>query len=80
MATLGKTRLKDLTGGASHTVASHSDTTATGAELETLTDTSNADTLHSHAGGAGGAILLATTYNEAATTGILIGSQYDESA
>ena len=32
-----------------HTVASHSDTTATGAELETLTDTSNADALHSHA-------------------------------
>lgn len=31
-----------------HTVASHSDTTATGAELETLTDTSNADALHVH--------------------------------
>ena len=32
-----------------HTVASHSDTTATGAELETLTDGSNADVLHAHA-------------------------------
>ena len=31
-----------------HTVASHSDTTATGAELETLTDASNADALHTH--------------------------------
>ena len=33
-----------------HTIASHSDTTATGAELETLTDGSNADALHTHAG------------------------------
>jgi len=33
----------------SHTIASHSDTTATGAELETLTDGSNADSLHVHA-------------------------------
>jgi hypothetical protein len=32
-----------------HTVASHSDTTATGTELETLTDGSNADSLHAHA-------------------------------
>ncbi len=32
-----------------HTIASHSDTTATGAELETLTDGSNADGLHAHA-------------------------------
>lgn len=31
-----------------HTIASHSDTTATGAELETLTDGSNADALHTH--------------------------------
>ena len=31
-----------------HTVASHSDTTGTGAELETLTDGSDADSLHSH--------------------------------
>jgi hypothetical protein len=35
---------------AAHTVASHSDTTATGAELDTLTDGSNADALHVHAG------------------------------
>jgi len=33
----------------SHTVVSHSDTTATGAELETLTDGSDADALHAHA-------------------------------
>ena len=32
----------------SHTVASHSDTTATGAELNTLTDNSIANTLHRH--------------------------------
>jgi len=32
----------------SHNVASHSDTTATGAELETLTDNSIANTLHRH--------------------------------
>jgi hypothetical protein len=32
----------------SHTVASHSDTTATGAETETLTDGSNASALHVH--------------------------------
>lgn len=32
-----------------HTIASHSDTTATGAELETLTDGSDADPLHIHA-------------------------------
>ena len=32
----------------SHTVASHSDTSATGAELNTLTDGSNADSLHVH--------------------------------
>jgi len=31
-----------------HTVVSHSDTTATGAELEILTDNSNADPLHFH--------------------------------
>jgi len=33
----------------SHTAASHSDQGATGAELETLTDGSNADALHAHA-------------------------------
>ena len=32
----------------SHTAASHSDQGATGAELETLTDTSDADALHTH--------------------------------
>jgi len=32
-----------------HSVASHDDTTATGTELETLTDGSNADALHDHA-------------------------------
>jgi len=32
----------------SHSIASHSDTTATGAEMETLTDDSMADTLHRH--------------------------------
>lgn len=37
----------------SHTAASHSDQGATGAELETLTDGSNADALHSHAAGGG---------------------------
>jgi hypothetical protein len=41
----------------SHTVASHSDTTATGAELEELTDGSET-TLHSHAGGGGGTTWL----------------------
>ena len=35
---------------AAHTIASHSDTTATGTELETLTDGSNADALHVHTG------------------------------
>jgi len=35
----------------SHTIASHNDTTATGTELETLTDGSNADALHIHSGG-----------------------------
>jgi hypothetical protein len=34
----------------SHTVASHSDTTATGSELETLTNGSDASTLHDHDG------------------------------
>ena len=32
----------------SHTIVSHSDTTATGTELDTLTDNSMADTLHRH--------------------------------
>jgi hypothetical protein len=42
------TALSDAHHAESHTVASHSDTTATGAELETLTDNSFADTLHRH--------------------------------
>ncbi len=46
--------------GADHNVASHSDTTATGAELETLTDGSET-ALHSHAGGAAGLVLLTDT-------------------
>jgi|10_taG_2_1085330.scaffolds.fasta_scaffold00110_34 hypothetical protein len=37
-----------LTTSPAHTIASHSDTTATGAELETLTDGSDADALHIH--------------------------------
>jgi hypothetical protein len=52
------------TGGTPHTIASHSDTTATGAELETLTDGSNADALHDHA--AGGAPVAARYIVEAA--------------
>jgi len=35
----------------SHTIVSHSDTTATGTELETLTNGSNADLLHVHLSG-----------------------------
>ena len=38
----------EITQGVNHTVASHSDTTATGAELETLTDGSDASALHNH--------------------------------
>jgi len=34
---------------AAHTIASHSDTTGTGAELDTLTDGSDSDSLHDHA-------------------------------
>ena len=48
----------------SHNIASHSDTTATGAELETLTDGSNADSLHAHPGGGG-----ASTNTEVSATG-----------
>lgn len=47
----------------SHTVASHSDTTATGAELETLTDGSNADSLHSHGGGMPTAVAVNTIHH-----------------
>ena len=44
----GDSRLSDARTPTAHTIASHSDTTATGAELETLTDGSNADALHAH--------------------------------
>lgn len=36
-----------------HSIASHNDTTATGTELETLTDGSNADDLHDHTASGG---------------------------
>ncbi len=49
-----------------HTIASH-DTTATGAELETLTDGSNADGLHGHA-----------APSHAATTGQTADDHHDE--
>lgn len=42
------TALADAHHSESHTIASHSDTTGTGAELNTLTDNSMADTLHRH--------------------------------
>lgn len=45
-----KLQIGNLPSGGAHTVASHSDTTATGTELETLTNGSNADSLHVHAG------------------------------
>ncbi|KPK65691.1 hypothetical protein AMJ82_12230 [candidate division TA06 bacterium SM23_40] len=55
LANLGGRAHSSLTGvtsdqhhAESHTIASHSDTTATGAELETLTDGSEASTLHLH--------------------------------
>ncbi len=53
-----------------HTVASHSDTNATGAQLNTLTDGSNADSLHTHTGA--GAIA------HAATTGQTPNDHHDE--
>ncbi len=46
------TALDSASHAESHTVASHSDTTATGLELDELTDGSET-TLHSHAGGGG---------------------------
>jgi len=39
---------KDALHAESHTIASHSDTSATGSELDTLTDNSIANTLHRH--------------------------------
>lgn len=50
----------------SHTVASHSDTTATGTELETLTDGSDADSLHTH--GASAQIYTGTYTGDGATS------------
>ena len=49
----------------SHNVASHSDTTATGAELETLTDGSDADALHDHPQFASAAEAIAAVEGEA---------------
>ncbi len=56
LANLGTRAHANLTGvgtddhhAQSHTVASHSDTTGTGPELDTLTDGSDADVLHAHA-------------------------------
>jgi len=43
----------------SHNIVSHSDTDATGAELNTLTDGSNADSLHSHSGSGAGDMTMA---------------------
>jgi hypothetical protein len=64
-------------GSSPHTIASHSDTTATGAELETLTDGSNADALHAHAGGSGDVVGPGSATNNAVvrfdeTTGKLV--------
>jgi hypothetical protein len=52
---------------ASHTVASHSDTTGTGAELNTLTDGSET-TLHTHAGGGGAVAREGGNTTEATST------------
>ena len=48
-----------------HSVASHNDTTATGAETETLTDGSNADSLHLH-----GEVNIDSTPADDSATGI----------
>jgi hypothetical protein len=45
----------------SHSIVSHSDTTATGAELDELTDGSET-TLHTHAGGGGGNVSATSTF------------------
>ncbi|KKL79173.1 hypothetical protein LCGC14_2017480, partial [marine sediment metagenome] len=47
-ASLFKTDGSMVAAPAAHTIASHSDTTGTGAELDTLTDDSMADALHRH--------------------------------
>jgi hypothetical protein len=46
-----------------HTIASHSDTSATGPELDTLTDGSNADSLHTHTSFSGATFDGTTTFN-----------------
>lgn len=64
----------------SHTVASHSDTSATGAELNTLTNGSNADALHTHSLISAGALTLG---GDSSTRGILTlwdGSGGDEAS
>lgn len=48
-----------------HSVASHDDTTATGTELETLTDGSDADSLHDHSQFASAAQAIAAVEGEA---------------
>ena len=50
VVTIDATKWAELTDlhAEAHTVASHSDTTGTGPELDTLTDASNADALHTH--------------------------------
>lgn len=59
----------------SHTVASHSDTSATGAELDTLTDGSDADDLHVHnhlvASGSGLPVVVVSALGATSTTGKL---------
>lgn len=63
-----------------HSIASHNDTTATGAELETLTDGSETD-LHSHAGGISeatfNAALMIGEANKEWVNGNLMGGQYN---
>ena len=56
-----------------HTVASHSDTTGTGAELNTLTGGGNADALHTHAG-VGGHAMLSVTHTDSLAAVVSRGS------
>ncbi len=67
-----------------HTIASHSDTTATGPETETLTDGSDADALHTHPGSAAASHAMSThsdedTYN-LVTTGVITGATLEPTA
>lgn len=63
----------------SHTVASHSDTTGTGTELNTLTDGSET-TLHSHAGGGGspGGSNTQVQFNDSSSFGGDAGMTYNK--